>query len=499
METEVKIRRLYFVEGMSIKAIMRQLGLARNTVRRVVRAEAAGRCYKRSIQAKPALGAYEETLCDWLESDWNGPKKLRRTAMKLFSDLKAQGYGGAYDAVQRYVKSWKQLHGSGNKAFVPLAFEPGDAYQFDWSEELVTLGDAKVKVKVAHFRLCHSRAFFVVAYLRESLEMLLDAHNLAFAYFGGLTRRGIYDNMKSAVTKILMGKERQFNPRFLSLMDHYLIEPVACTPASGWEKGQVENQVDTLRDWLFKPRLKFSNLAALNAHLSNRCQQLQQIRAHPQDKCKTLSEHHAIEREQLRPVGATFSAFSERSVRVDSTCLVNIDRNRYSVECGFANQMVNVRIYADRIEVLSQQHLIAQHNRLFGRDKVAFNPLHYLPLLERKPGALRDGAPFKRELLPKAIGKVKDKLLKHKGGDRDCVQILQCIQSSDLETVEVACQLALEAGQVNRDYILNCISRLKQREPTVLIEIPQVLQLQQVPVANCERYNNLLNQGVAHA
>lgn len=237
METEVKIRRLYFVEGMGIKAIMRQLGLARNTVRRVVRAEAAGRRYKRSIQAKPVLGAYEETLRNWLESDWSGPKKLRRTAMKLFTDLQGKGYSGACDAVQRYVRSWKQIDGSGNKAFVPLAFEPGDAYQFDWSEELVTLGGVDVKVKVAHFRLCYSRAFFMVAYLRESLEMLLDAHNLAFSYFGGLTRRGIYDNMKTAVTTILMGKERQFNPHFLSLMDHYLIEPVACTPASGWEKG----------------------------------------------------------------------------------------------------------------------------------------------------------------------------------------------------------------------------------------------------------------------
>lgn len=254
-----------------------------------------------------------------------------------------------------------------------------------------------------------------------------------------------------------------------------------------------------MRDWLFKPRLKFANLAALNVYLSNRCQQLQQTRVSSQDNSRTIAEQHTHEREQLRPVGAPFGAFSERSVQANSTCLVNIDRNRYSVPCGFANQIVNVRVYADRIEILSQQHLIAQHDRLFGRDKVTFNPLHYVPLLERKPGALRNGAPFKNELMPKAIDKVKEILLKHKGGDKDCVQILQCVQSSDLETVEVACQLALESEQVSRDYILNCISRLKQRESTALIEVPQVLQLQQTPVADCERYNMLLEQGVGYA
>lgn len=148
------------------------------------------------------------------------------------------GYNGAYDSVQRFVKSWK----SGNhgpkltEAFVPLQFQPGDACQFDWSQEQVELGGVLQTIKVAHFRMAYSSQMFVVAYPREMQEMVLDAHSRAFAFFGGVPARLIYDNLKTVVDAVYVGKERQFNRRFLTLANHYLFEPVACTPASGWEK-----------------------------------------------------------------------------------------------------------------------------------------------------------------------------------------------------------------------------------------------------------------------
>ena len=153
-------------------------------------------------------------------------------------------------------------------AYIPQSFDPGESFQFDWSYELVELGGEPVRVRVAHFRLCYSRMPFCVAYTRESLEMVLDAHVRAFEYFGGSCRKGIYDNLKTVVTKVLTGKDRTFNRRFLNLASHYLFEPVACTPAAGWEKGQVENQVRFIRNRLFVPRLKFADIEELNQWLS---------------------------------------------------------------------------------------------------------------------------------------------------------------------------------------------------------------------------------------
>lgn len=153
-------------------------------------------------------------------------------------------------------------------------FCSGDAYQFDWSIETVCLAGQTVKVNVAHFRLCHSRAFFVCAYPNQKADMLMDAHNRAFAFFGGVPARGIYDNMKTAVTRIGKGKEREFNAQFLQMMTHFLIEPIACTPASGWEKGQVERQIRYLRERLFKPTLAFDSFISLNDYLQQQCLRL---------------------------------------------------------------------------------------------------------------------------------------------------------------------------------------------------------------------------------
>lgn len=175
-------------------------------------------------------------------------------------------------------------------AFVPLSYDPGDAFQFDWSHEIVVLGGVATTVKVAHVRLCHSRMFFVRAYPRESQEMVFDAHARAFAYFGGVCTRGIYDNMTTAVDAVFVGKERKFNRGFLQLCNHYLVEPVACTPAAGWEKGQVENQVGFVRERFFTPRLRFASYEELNAWLEERCREYARAHRHPELRDRTVAE-----------------------------------------------------------------------------------------------------------------------------------------------------------------------------------------------------------------
>jgi len=196
--------------------------------------------YVRKHQPFPQLGPFCERLAAWLVADSQRPVRERRTAMRLFEALQQAGYGGGYDSVRRFVKRWQQVQRPAvTHAFVPLAFAPGAKYQFDWSHEVVELGGVPQTVKVAHFRLCYSRRSLIVAYPRETQEMVFDAHNRAFASWGGVPGAGICDNPRTLVDAILVGKERQFNRRFLALMNHYLIEPMACTPAAGWEKAQA--------------------------------------------------------------------------------------------------------------------------------------------------------------------------------------------------------------------------------------------------------------------
>ena len=248
VETIARIRREYFVKGKPIKEIVRDVKVSRNTVRKVIRSQATAFTYDRRVQPMPKLGPWTAELERMLEANETKSKRERLTLLRISEALEGLGYGGGYDAVRRYAKAWRwRRSASTAQTYVPLVFSPGEAYQFDWSHEYVVLAGVTTKVKVAHVRLCHSRMFFVRAYPRESQEMVFDAHDRAFRLFQGACRRGIYDNMKTAVQTVLIGKERAFNRRFVQMCGHYLVEPTACTPGAGWEKGQVENQVGIIR------------------------------------------------------------------------------------------------------------------------------------------------------------------------------------------------------------------------------------------------------------
>lgn len=494
VETIAKIRLLHHVKKKSIKEITRELRLSRNTVRKALRENKTARVYKRNQQPAPKLEGYQVQLEEWLKIDSRLPKNQRCSAQKLHERLQGIGYTGAYDSVQRFVKRWQEEAGKTGKAYIPQCFDPGEAYQFDWSQEIVELGGIVQKIKVAHFRFCFSRLSFVAAYPRETQEMLFDAHEKAFAFFGGIPKKGIYDNMKTAVDTVFIGKERVFNRRFIQMMSHYLIEPIACTPAAGWEKGQVENQVGNMREWFFVPRLAFADFAALNAHLFDRCIKLAEKRKHPEQKDLTIREvFDQLERAALSPLCHPFDGYQERACQVSSTCLINFDRNRYSVDCHHAYRAVTVRAYAARIVVATEDgKIIGDHERHFGRDKIIYNPWHYVPLLERKPGALRNGAPFKDWNLPKSIQIVREHLMKHTGGDKQCVALLLAVQDHGLEAVTVACEFAISDKVLSTDYIFNLLNRLRPNPTPPAIQTPENLRLQCEPEANCQRYNTLL-------
>src|SRR5258705_13617002 len=311
VETVARIRREHFVKGKTIKEIARDLGVSRNTVRKVLRSGETSFEYERNVQPRPKLGRWTAALDELLEGNAAKPAREQLTLIRIFEELRGLGYDGGYDALRRYAKRWAKQHGTATAAaYVPVSFAPGEAYQFDWSHEVVLLSGVTVIVKVAHVRLCHSRMLFVRAYPRETQEMVFDAHTRAFAFFKGTCTRGIYDNMKTAVDSVFGGKDRQSNRRFLRMCGHYLVDPVACTPASGWEKGQVENQVGLVRVRFFTPRLRVASYDELNGLLLDRCIAYAKAHKHPELTERTVWQAFEAERPRLVPISGPFDGFS---------------------------------------------------------------------------------------------------------------------------------------------------------------------------------------------
>jgi len=492
VETIAKIRRAYFVQGKAIKAICRELRVSRKVVRKVLRSEATEFRYEREEQPLPRIGPWQESLDRLLVSNEAKPSRERLTLMRVFEELRGLGYAGGYDAVRRYARSWQRDRATTSvDAFVPLSFAPGEAYQFDWSHEVVLINGTTVTVKVAHIRLCHSRMPFVRAYPRETQEMVFDAHDRAFAFFEGACTRGIYDNMKTAVETIFVGRERAYNRRFLQMCSHYLIDPVACTPASGWEKGQVENQVGLVRERFFTPRLRVKSYDELNAWLIDQCVAYARAHRHPEIREQTIWQIFEAERPSLVPYAGRFDGFHAVPAAVSKTCLVRFDNNRYSVAAGAVGRPVEIRAYAERIELRQAGHIVGEHRRCFGRDQTMFDPWHYVPVLARKPGALRNGAPFKNWILPSGLERIRRKLTGPGDGDRQMVAILAAVLSDGLPAVEAACLEALHEGVHSADVVLNILARRREPEPTITIMTPDALRLRHVPAADCARYDSL--------
>ena len=332
LETVAKIRRAYFVQKKPIKAICRELRVSRRVVRKVLRSEATEFHYERGEQPLPRIGPWQDALDQLLASNEAKPGRERLTLIRIFEALRGLGYEGGYDAVRRYARVWQRDRAATSVgAFIPLSFAPGEAYQFDWSHEVVLINGTTVTVKVAHIRLCHSRMLFVRAYPRETQEMVFDAHDRAFAFFNGACTRGIYDNMKTAVETIFVGRERAYNRRFLQMCSHYLVDPVACNPASGWEKGQVENQVGLVRERFFSPRLRVKNYDELNAWLLDQCVAYAKAHRHPELRDQTIWQMFEAERPSLVAYAGRFNGFHAVPASVSKTCLAQCDKNKYSV------------------------------------------------------------------------------------------------------------------------------------------------------------------------
>ena len=494
-----RIRRLYVRGKKSEREIARLTGLSRNTIAKWLHGPVeASPKYRRSEQATKLAG-FHETLKTALLADAHRPRHERRTARALHQQIKADGYEGCYSRVTDFVRAWRLSAGqaASNKAFVPLAFELGEAFQFDWSEEGLVVGGIYRRLQVSHMKLCASRAFWLVAYPSQGHEMLFEAHTRSFAALGGVARRGIYDNMKTAVDKVKKGKGRIVNARFAVMCAHYLFDADFCNVASGWEKGVVEKNVQDSRRriWIDAGRERFGSFVELNAWLAVRCRALWEEVRHPEHKQFSVAEMLEHERAQLMPMPAVFDGYLERCARVSSTCLVVVAKNRYSVPCEFAGQMVSTRLYPGRVAVVAGDAIVASHERLAGEAQTLYDWQHYIPLIQRKPGALRNGAPFAD--LPEPLQQLRRSLLRDAGGDRVMAQVLAIVPTAGLDAVLVAAELALESappsGRVSVEHVINVLARLNAAP--ALQNAATTLTVATKPLADTARYDRLRAQG----
>ncbi|MDZ4144377.1 MAG: IS21 family transposase [Burkholderiales bacterium] len=502
-----KVRRMKLRDQLSLSEISKRTGLARNTVKKWLKApgDEPPKYERRAVERK--LAAFEGTLHQALAADGHRPKQSRRSARALFSQIQAQGYRGGYSAVTDFIRAWRtRSDSSPAKAFVPLSFELGEAFQFDWSDEAMVVGGVFYNVQVAHLKLCASRAFWLVAYPSQGHEMLFDAHTRSFQALGGVARRGIYDNMKTAVDKVKRGKGRIVNARFAAMCSHYLFDPDFCNVASGWEKGVVEKNVQDSRRriWIEASTRRFGSFIELNAWLAERCRSVWADTSHPIHRQFTVGEMLELERGHLMSMPTLFDGYVERLARVSSTCLVVAARNRYSVPCEWAGHIVSTRVYPERVEVAAMDAVVASHARLSGSGQTVFDWQHYIELVQRKPGALRNGTPFLD--LPPALLRLRQSLLRHPGGDRVMAQVLAVVPQAGLEAVLVAVELVLEgmapSGSISVEHVRNVLARLNN--PVTPMQAETALQLTLAPKADTARYDRLRpthldDQEVRHA
>lgn len=491
------IRRWRLRDGMSIREIARRSGLSRNTVRKYLQGGVIDPKYpERKTPSK--LDDFADTLSAWLKTESTKGRKHKRSLRQLHCDLCALGYQGSYDRVAAFARNWKQAQHeaqltTGRGTFVPLTFAPGEAFQFDWSEDWAVIAGERTKLQVAQFKFCYSRAFVLRAYPLQTHEMLFDAHNHAFRVLGGVPRRGIYDNMRTAVDKIKKGKARDVNLRFNVLVNHYVFDAEFCNPAAGWEKGRIEKNVQDSRHRLWHNAPNFASLVELNDWLERRCVELWSELTHPEDKEHRIVELWSEERPELMPTPSPFDGFVEHTKRVSPTCLIHFERNRYSVPATFANRPISLRVYAHRLVMATEGQTIAEHERCFDRKhaggQTIYDWRHYLAVLQRKPGALRNGAPFKE--FPDGFKQLQVLLLKRPGGDREMVEILALVMHHDEQAVLTAVELALESGAPSKQHILNLLGRLVESTPPAPITTPRDLALRMEPQANVIRYDSL--------
>jgi transposase len=491
-----RVRRAVLVEGRSQRAVAREFGLSRETVRKMLQYAVPPGYQRQQPIKRPKLGPWLGVIDAILNDDKQRPPKQRHTSKRIFERLKEEhGFTGGYTIVKDYVRTATLR---GQEMFVPLVHPAGEA-QVDFGEALVVIAGVEQKAHYLVMDLPQSDDCFVAAFPAETTEAFLEGHVRAFAYFGGVPTRILYDNTKIAVAKILGGEERQRTRSFSELQSYYLFADKFGRPAKGNDKGKVEGLVGYARRNFMVPIPRVSSWQELNAHLEQQCRKRRErrLRGHSE----TIGERFERDRAALLPLpAAPYEACEKISTRVSSLSLVRYRSNDYSVPTQYGHRQVWVKGYVHEVVIASGSEVIARHERSYEREVVVFDPLHYLALLEQKTRALDQAAPLAGWQLPESFVQLRRlleaRLRKH--GSREYVQVLRLLETFNIAEVTLAIEDALQLGTISFDAVRHLLlCRIERRPPRLDMENYPHLPLAQVRTTQAADYMTLLAEACA--
>jgi len=496
MDKWAEIRRLVFVEGKSKRSVCRQFGIHWDTLSKILEySEPPG--YRLSEpRHKRKIGPYLGIIEEILRLDEDVHRKQRHTKKRIFERLrKEHGYLGGYTAVKEVVRERQR---QGREVFVPLIHPPGEA-QVDFGFADIIHNGQTIKVALFVMTLLYSDAIFCCVFPRECTEAFMDGHRRAFEFFGGVPKRISYDNSKIAVARIVGKRERELTEAFLKLKSHFLFQSHFCLVRRPNEKGQVECLVGFTRRNFLVPLPRVDDFETLNAELEQKCREDLDRRL----RGKTTTKAQRLKEEQSAMLDLPKQSYEVRRVeqrRSDSLSLVRFDGNSYSVPVAYAHRPVTVVAGVDDVRLVADNHLVAKHRRHWGKEYTAYDPIHYLTLLERKPGALDFARPLDGWNLPGCFDLLRRRLeaqLDHKG-TREYIKVLRLLEKASIPELAEAVKQTLAIGATSYDAV-RVILQNQQERPVGLfcLDGRPHLKLVQVNAPNLSAYRALVAGGVS--
>lgn len=495
VDEKERIRNAYYLQGISIRAIARNMRHSRKTVRKAI-ADASPPVYARTEPPpSPVLGPVKGIIDKWIEEDEGRPRKQRHTSHRIYERLRDEhGFNGGESTVRRYVGNKKKRQ---VEHYVPLCFEPGADAQVDFGDAQVVMNGVQTHVQLFCMRLCYSHRPFVMALPFQKQEAFLEAHVRAFDFFGGVPRRITYDNLTAATTRAVRGDKRREIDSFIAFRSHYLFASHFCTPGEAHEKGQVENLVGyARRNWLVPlPRVK--DYEELNAYLLAKCLANEKHVVHGMKE----SVGEMFEREKpilLSLPPRHYECFRLHPVRSNKMGIVCFEGNGYSVPTAHASRDLFLKAYVGRIEITDAKQILAVHRRLLGKGEESLSPAHYLEALKRKPGSVEYARPLRRSEFSPVYFLFLEKLkesMPESAARKAFLQVLELSAAYPEETLAEAMELALLYGSMDADAVKNLLVQMggETSAPYSLAVLPESVPEVRVEVRDVRLFDRLLS------
>lgn len=498
LEHREAIRRAYFVDDKSMRQIARDFHCSRKTITKAIASAEPASYTLQTPRPSPVLDGFKARIEELILESEQQPRKQQFITKKIFEIIRGEGFAGSEGTVRRFVGKKRALQRR-PKVYLPLEFDPGIDAQVDWGEATVVMEGERIVVQIFCMRLCYSRRLFMMAFPGQKQEAFFEGHRSAFHFFAGVPHRIAYDNLKTAVFRILKGKKRREQQSFTVFRSHYLFESRFCTPAQAHEKGSIEHGVGFGRRNFMVPLPEVDSFEELNALLLERCASDDSRRVKGQPL--PIGEAWEIELPYLRSLpDYDYDCCTPYNATLNGYCQVVFETNRYSIPPERRRKNLALKAYPFHVEILDHEGVLVRHQRSYGYEEDIYDPLHYLSMLKERLGAFEHARPLRR--WRKQWPNVYELLLEHLAdkwpdgrGIREFISMLELHRDYPGELIEEAVAQALEFGCAHYDGVLLCVRQLSRKEkPAVSLELDPSSSWATVGTQPVElaRYNQLL-------